>query len=324
MSLRSELEAALGRISTPAKETRDLLVILGEWLGGTNAGNFGPHDTWYVDPTATGLPRDGKTWSRAFILMQSAIDACSSGDWIILSGSITENVAANDYTAGPNNITVMGDSNCIRRPSWTGEGGAPIVTLNCPGWVFRNIRFVVPVGYAGLHLRMTEAGGGAFQTRIEHCNFTGPAATKAAIDLYGAPFGCIIKDCWFDWFPTAGATAIGCTYTTLASPYRCMIIGNKFTECLNVIDFRGANSCHFLDNVIPGKGHEVATEKHLYLNPDVGQSQDNVIARNVLGGDYSTDADSYSPGDGDMWVGNYAEDIIACPNGITLGVPTPG
>ncbi len=324
MSLRSELEAALGRISTPAKETRDLLVILGEWLGGTNAGNIGPHDTWYVDPTATGLPRDGKTWSRAFITMAAAIAACSDGDWILLAGSITESVSANDYTAGPNNITIMGASDAIRRPSWIGDGAAPIVTLNCPGWVFKNIRFVVPAGYAGLYLRMQDAGGGAFQTRIEHCNFTGGAATKAAIELYGAPFGCIIKDCWFDYFATAGGTAIGCSSTSQASPFRCIIVGNKFTECKNVIDLLGANGCMFLDNIIPGQGAVVATVKHLYLDPGVGQSADNVIAKNVLGGDYSTDSDSYSPGTGDMWVGNYAEDIIACPSGITLGVPTPG
>ena len=324
MSLRAELTAAMGRISTPAKETRDLMVILGEWLGSTNAGNFGPHDTWYVDPTATGLPRDGKTWSRAFITVQAAIDACSDGDWIMLSGSITENVSANDYTAGPNNITIMGDSNCIRRPSWTGAGSAPIVTLNCPGWIFKNIRFVVPVGYAGLYLRMEAGAGGAYQTTIEDCNFTGPAATKAAVELYGAPFGCIVKNCWFDNFPTAGATAIGCSSTSLAAPYRCMFIENRFTECKNVFDMYGSNSCMYLRNIIPGLGTVVATVKRLYINPTVPQSNDNVVFGNLLGGDYSTDADSYVAGVGDCWVGNHAEDIAACPTGMTLGVPTAG
>lgn len=321
MSLRSELEAALGRISTPAKETRDLLVILGEWIGSTNAGNIGPHKTWYVDPDATGLPVDGKTWSRAFTTMEAALDACSDGDWVLLAGNLTESVAVTSYADGPHFITIKGASDSIRRPTWEGDGTAPILALRGHGWVIRDIRFVVPAGHAGLYLEMSAAGG-AYQTKVENCYFFGLAATKAGIELWGAPNTCIIKDCWFDMFITG--TGIVCLSTGHAAPYRCMFIKNRFTDCQNQINLWGANSCMFLENILPGQGHSVATIRHLYLESSLGHSNDNVVSKNVLGGDYSTDNDSYLPGANDCWVGNYAEDIAACPSGITLGVPTPG
>lgn len=319
MSLRSELNAALGRISTPAKEVRDLMVILGEHLEGSVAGNIGPHDTWYVDPAATGTPVDGKTWSRAFTTMTAGLAACSDGDTVMLAGALTEDVTTmDDYATGPSDITIRGAHSGPRRPLWLGAGAAPIIQLNNDGWTFDNIRFNLHNSYAGILLRMDEQAGGAYATTIKNCEFQGSGATKNAIDIGMGPRTKILN-CYFHEIGGTAGTAIGQTGGVPWAVPTIRVEGCWFVECIRQIYVDGVNDSLFFNNYFQARGHQYNTEYHLHMH-DPGTSGYNIITGNYFGGTYSI-AGGYRFEANDSCIGNRTDDIAACPSGITLGLP---
>jgi len=81
MSLATELRSALGRISTPAKEIRDMLVILGAYNKQYSAANEKYENTWYVDGRVS-ASGDGSSWDEAFKTFAEAIAANNATiDW---------------------------------------------------------------------------------------------------------------------------------------------------------------------------------------------------------------------------------------------------
>ncbi len=268
------------------------------------------HKVVYVNPQEGLDTYDGLSPSKAKITMTAAVAACDEGDTILLTGNLTENLALTDHTAGPDNLSIIGADPGIRVPTWSSDGDVHTIELDLPGWRFENIRFTMPATQNSIQLTM-EAAGGGFQCIVKNCLFSGGDGN--AINLYGAPFMLKVIGCHFDYI---GGTALRNMGGGLAAPFRCVIERNLFTECVNQIFYGGANSCSFLYNIFQGTGHVKATVNHLHLD----NANDNIVFGNCFGGTYSI-AGGYQGGTDDNWVGNYTQDIAACPSGVTLSLP---
>lgn len=277
----------------------------------------------YIDADNGHDSRSGLSPEKAKITMAEAIAACSNGDTIMLTGRLTENIV----TVGtPTNITIMGADNTIRDPLWAHDGETAVLAdVNAPGWTFRNIRFDFSDGFSGLKFSWDNDTKMGYQPKVIDCSFQSSAGTKAAIEFWGAPFLAQVLHCRFAEIGGVGGCGIGnfAGGTPIASPNRCTIAYNEFVECTNQIDLHSANNCMFLHNYLQGSGYEKTTIKHLYIDTT---GERNVMFGNFFGGDYSIDTNSYKSADGgnDSWVGNIAEDVVACPSGMTLARPSAG
>jgi len=83
--IRDLLSSQLGRISTPAKETRDMLATLGEWMDGQSdieARAIASFATgiYFVDVTNGSDENSGLTPALAFKTIKKAINTCKASD----------------------------------------------------------------------------------------------------------------------------------------------------------------------------------------------------------------------------------------------------
>ena len=290
--------------------------------GNVGVGILGPHDTWFVDPAISS--GDGRTWTTAFDTMTEAIAACSSGDTSMLTGLLTEDVTTlNDYATGPADITIKGVGANPRRPLWMGANAAPIVKLNCEGFHFENIRFNLGAGYEGLYLRQESGSGGAYMTTVKNCLFQGTTATKAGIQLYGAPHTCFIENNYFNDILGTGGTGIECDDTSTHVPGGMTIAHNRFHNCSNYIDMASCGSTEFLhNNFMAITGGVTQVVRYLYFR-NVSATYKNVMFGNIFGGDYSI-AGGYQFNTNDSWQGNWAIDTAegeVDAIGHVLGIP---
>ncbi len=281
------------------------------------------HKVVHVDPQNGDNDFNGLSPVKAKVTMTAAIAACSVGDTILLTGVLTEDVSANDYTTGPADITILGVSTNGRRPLWMGAGTAPNITLNNEGWTFENIRFNLATSYDGIYLRQESGAGGAYFTTVRNCWFQGTTATKAGIQLYGAPHTCVIEYNYFNDILGTGGTGIECDDTSTHVPGGMTIAHNRFHNCSNYIDMENCGSTEFLHNnfmAITGGATQVV--RYLYFR-NVSGTLKNVMFGNMFGGDYSI-AGGYQFNTNDFWAGNWAFDTAEGEVdviGHVLGIP---
>ncbi len=280
-------------------------VLYKQWQGRLPQIGAPAETTWYIDSAATG-DADGTSWTNAFVNFSSAIDACSDYDRIYFRGGISETISYDDYTVGPNRISIIGVDTPIASPRWYSVGNAaPMITLNCYGWTFENIRFVGPAAYPALYLRMEAAAGGAYNTTVKNCWFYG-VSRDSGIEFYGAPYMCNIIGCWFDGYNAGQETAIYNTDTSFAAMRICRFIDNHFVGNTNHVVLNQINDSIFTGNIFQGDGLTVTTDKKLYFT---NGGSTNVIYNNFLGGTDWSITGGYKGGTGDCWLGNTTGEV---------------
>jgi hypothetical protein len=116
--------------------------------------------TYYVDAVSGVDTRLGKSWRKAFLTMAKAFSVITSGDTIVFSGKIKEQL---ETPAGVFDVAVVGTGNRPRHAdthptatsgkaaaTWTTPdsptAATPLVRVQQQGWLFDNILFAGPTG----------------------------------------------------------------------------------------------------------------------------------------------------------------------------------
>jgi len=263
-----------------------------------------PNATWYAWSSAVGTG-DGKSWVNACTTITAALALMGYRDKLFIRGFFGDSLVYTDYAAGPWYITIEGIDDAIEMNEWwPAANGAPTINLSCPGWTFKNIRFVGPTDDAVIQLNQNVSAQGANGVRFENCRFYG-VDKLYGINLIGAPYSLWVKDCIFEGYTAVGAHAICCFNTAHMAPRICYFENNKFVGNLNHIYLDYANDCVFKNNIFQGAGHGITTTRKLYIN----DGNDNMIFGNLLGGADFSKAGGYSGGSGDHWLNEQTGDI---------------
>jgi hypothetical protein len=107
-----------------------------------------------------------------------------------------------------------------------------------------------------------------------------------------------------------------------AIPYRNFILGNYFYDNENGV-YWPCNGSIFRGNVLQKAGFAFTMTTVLATNDGAGAGEGNVVAQNVLTGDYSI-VGGYRGGATDIWIGNFADDVAeaeVADNGLTILPP---
>lgn len=313
-NLHRRLEVAL---ADPA--ARDELI--GE-LGGY------PYAThWYVNAeTGDDTANDGRAADTPFATMSKAFTSLSAGDVVHLRGPIYENLTAPTGTPG---VTILGDGSGLRHgstsntsegyaPAWRTASGVtdePLLKMNAQGWTIAGILFAPPSAETGIELHSDGTASPEETmtgTRILGCRF---AAGKYAITDDGGSGFIEIDNCRFE---TQTTCSIECLNTSNAIP-----LAWKITNCI----FGAGSASHIRSSaskwVIKDNVFATVASTAIYvdLQYNSAQGSNNVIARNVFGGTYTT-AD-YLFDSTDVALGNWVAVVSTeAPNGFTVAIPT--
>lgn len=286
---------------------------------------------------------DGKTIFEAKKTIQAAVTLAEDYSTIFITGRFDEDVTTDPWAsgAGPENVKIVGMDGGIgfypNVPEWRSSNnttGIPLI-LRSVGWSIENIKFRVPTTNVAVKLQYRVTNADVYDAtsdnlaaccRIKNCWFYGGGTGLTAINLVGAPYCTLIEGNYFELIVNgAGGKCITCTESSMANPFRTMIIGNVFNECEGHVDFnaKGANASIVAGNIFQGTSHGGYTGKKLDLGGANGN--DNTVVGNYFGGDFSITG-GYQAGTGDMWIGgNWAEDIAegeVSVNGHVIAVPT--
>lgn len=283
---------------------------------------------------------DGLSIFEAKKTILAGVNIAESYSTIFITGRFDEDVVTPDWgTDGIEDVKIIGMDGgggfYPNKPEWRSSNnttGIPLI-MRSVGWSVERIKFRVPTTNVAVKLqyRVTDAdvydASGdnlAACCRILGCWFYGGGTGLTGINLVGAPYCTIIAGNYFSFLHhTNGAKCITCTESSMAQPFRTMILGNIFNECDGHVDFsaKSANASVIAGNVFQGTSFSGWTGKRLDLGPS---GNDNSVVNNVFGGDFSITG-GYRAGSGDMWIGgNFAEDISeteVSANGHVIAVP---
>lgn len=287
---------------------------------------------YYVDFDHPKASDDNKGWSPEypFATIQHAVDTVSTGDWIVVASidSSGESVVTPDYTEDANYVRLIGVPNGSRyAPYWTSDTATDsCLDLRGIGWHISGFRFGAPTAAACIELRHTDSGANdiAIRTIIEGNYFDGLTVGLCGIESHGC-YDVWIVDNWFSLFHNAGgsATALWTGTTPLAIPYRNHIIGNRFMDNDNHIDFQ-MNGGSITDNIVQKTGYAYTATVVVRTTLPGNPGDDNIVSRNVFEGDYSN-VGGYIAGAADFWTGNISDDTAEAEvgdNAITLTRPS--
>lgn len=267
--------------------------------------NPGPGRVWYVS-TSNASGGNGKSWAQAFTTMTAAFAVLDSGDTILMTGKVAEQVST---PAGVFDVSIIGAGTTRHGDAHTGNNGAqassswvtpgsptaatPLLTVRQQGWKLVNILFDGPSDAAAVQL-FRDAGAGDAEDDASHAHIFGCkfVAGQNHIELKGGLSQVIIeKNIFF------GATADSILETTGAGV--------------------GTNNYHrFLDNI----WHD--NESHIDVALNFATIRGNTFGKfttdalNVIGGTYNSIfgnsfsgtysiAGGYRTGTNDEWGGNY-------------------
>ena len=282
-------------------------------IGVPNGGSI-----WYVDSSKS-TTSDGKTWDTPFLTITEAVAAASAGDFILLKGTFTEEVAVSTAS-----LTFIGAGPTPNDNVWMqAAADDDLVTLTAGNCRFYNIRFRIPTA-GGRGIVMS----GADYTVIEDCLFQGRSGSTHAVTEDGTNNNCKIIGNTFMYNNTAstGGAIVGHTYTSDEVGSGWLIKDNIFHSNLRHIVMRAKQS-QFIGNLfqeigLDTDGGNLTTTVSLDLSGTY--SNWNTVTKNTMQGDYSNTG-GYKAGTEDNWFGNTADDVseteVDTTTGVTLAVP---
>jgi len=272
---------------------------------------------YYVDGTDGDDDNDGLTWSGAKKTIADAAALLVAGDTLFIKGSFNEAVEVD-----VDGVSIIGVGTTTNQALWTApDTTAPCLTISAAADVLvRNIKFRPAVANAGIELE-----GASHQATIVDCRFQGKADSIWGIKTDGAQDNVKILNCEFYYNNTAtdGCAIYGHTYDG-AEPSGWIIDNCKFHSNTKHISCRMRQSI-ITNSYFSGKGLIAAGTMAApdgAIDISGATSGCNIVTKNFLGGDYSTDL--YVSGTDDDWVGNFSSDIDeaeVADNGITIAVP---
>jgi hypothetical protein len=293
---------------------------------------------WYVDPNAdVFVPKKkwgtGKGEDRPFATLAEALSACNTGDTIYVTGNVQEQVVGSHLKfdvkiigVGSQHHPDQPDSSyhpgsaCIRPPA-SPTATTPTIEVRGRGWQFHNLLLIAGTDAAALRLTRNSSSGtsehDAGHATIANCDFRNGLY---GIEDHDGIFNATVRDCVFETFDatTSGAAIITTTNTGVAASRRWRILNNFFqpdssTEGNERHIVMALNGSLIKGNVF---GTVKGTGRYLDLNGGVG----NVVAYNVMQGNYATD--DYRSGTGDSWYQNPCKvTATTAPDGVSILVP---
>lgn len=292
-----------------------------------------PSTSYFVD-TVNGLDtNDGKSWALAFKTMGAALTAVATGGTIYFRGDVREELVGSNLKF---DVTIIGVGSkhhpdlpaagyhpgaACWRPPVSPTTATPLLELRGRGWNFYNIMFDCPVDAAAI--KIVENGlEGTAEYAGSHASFINCLFRQGqyGVELSGAGHNILWDGCEFFLMNNAGNTGAGIiqTSTAIALGFKNTVRNCIFSPNSSV----GGNDRHIIapwqsssivNNVF---GTVEGTAKYI----DLTGGNDNVVARNVLGGVYDTG--DYVAGTSDIWLQNaVAVKATTAPDGLTLVAP---
>ncbi len=289
--------------------------------------------SWFVDSfRGDDSNNDGQSWGSPFATMAKALTECATLDTIYFRGDIREEIAGSNLKF---DISIIGCGSlhhpdqptsaydpgaaCWRPPA-SPTATTPLLKLRGRGWSFHNILFDCPVDAAAIKMERNGLGDVSeydpSHARFINCDFRNGLY---GIEDNGGAFNVLVQECVFETLDaTASAAGIISTSTAVASPRRWRILNNFFqpdssTEGNERHIVSPLNGSLLRDNVF---GTVKGTGRYVDLNGGTG----NVVARNVMAGNYATD--DYRSGTGDVWYQNPCKvTATTAPDGVSILVP---
>lgn len=144
--------------------------------------------TYYVDSVNGVNTRLGKSWRKAFLTMARAFEVVDSGDTIVFSGRIREQLTT---PVGVFDVAIVGTGNRPRHADTSPAGGSatvaqwaapltptaatPLVAVIQQGWKFENILFTGPTDVHALNasIELRRTAEGASETDASHMSVIG-------------------------------------------------------------------------------------------------------------------------------------------------------
>ena len=181
-------------------------------------------DVWFVDGTNGASTYDGKSWTRAFSIIQLAVTAASAGDVIFVTSKLITDLTG-DPTNYAENIIIPADTpnlSIIGVSRGRTQGGLPQVKIGAGSTAMLTIRapgcLIANMGFNGA----SSTGGGIL--------LDSDGSTK---DAFGTTItGCHFKNC--KGHSTNGSLGGAIMWSATGGSWQVLISGNRFYK--NVSD----------------------------------------------------------------------------------------
>lgn len=257
------------------------------WVGGETKGR-----NWYVDTANGDDTNDGGGWGAAFATMDAAFDALDSGDTVLFTGNVREQLTA---PAQKFDVTIVGVGNRPRHADATPAGGdyaastwkapaspaatTPLLKLQQQGWRLINILFVGHTDAACVQL-FRDGGEGnaerdASHTEILGCRFAGQ---KYGVQDSGGCANVKISGCTFQQFDASGDIALySVTGAGIGTKWGWEITNNRFLANHTDFDMDLSNA-----QIVGNYFHHVALGVTNTVAIDETGGAENLVARNFM------------------------------------------
>jgi len=286
--------------------------------------------TYYVDAVSGVDTRLGKSWRKAFLTMAKAFSVVGSGDTIVFSGKIREQL---ETPAGIFDVSVIGAGNRPRHAdthptatsgkaaaTWTTPASptaaTPLVRVQQQGWLFENILFAGPTDAhalnASIELYRTDEAllsgtveRDASHLTVQHCRF---ASGYKHINDVGGCYGVKIAHNEFVSHVLWAILGVG---NIGVGQSHWDIVGNDFDSnavaTANHVKIAGF-ACRIHENTFDDGG---APDTTVVLNTNNGGGANNRVWNNH----FQTVTGSFNPPDvvgaaTDFWNPNYSFDTL--------------
>lgn len=279
-------------------------------------------NVYYVDAlNGVDTGHTGKTWAKAFLTMSKAFSVVDSGDVIVFSGKVREQLTT---PAGVFDVTVVGAGNRPRHADSSPVGGnlsagqwttpavptaaTPLVKVIQQGWRFENILFAGPTDVhalnASIQLDRTPEGSSehdASHMSVVNCRF---ASGYKHINDTGGCYGVLLRG---NRFVSAANFAVLGVGNIGVGQSAWEITHNRFDENVNGVLIAGF-ACDINYNSFSDGGTPNTT---VVLNTNNGGGANNRVSYN----NFQTTTGNFNTPDvvgcaTDYWNPNYSFDTL--------------
>jgi len=277
--------------------------------------------TYYVDAVNGVNTRLGKSWRKAFLTMARAFEVIESGDTIVFSGRIREQLTT---PVGVFDVAVVGTGNRPRHADTSPAGGSdssaqwaaplvptaatPLVAVIQQGWKFENILFTGPTDVHALNasIELRRTAEGAAETDASHMSVIGCrfASGYKHINDTGGCYGVLLQG---NRFVSAANFAVLGVGNIGVGQSAWEITHNRFDENVNGVMIAGF-ACDINYNSFSDGGTPNTT---VVLNTNNGGGANNRVSYN----NFQTTTGNFNSPDvvgttTDYWNPNYSFDTL--------------
>jgi len=277
--------------------------------------------TYYVDAVNGVNTRLGKSWRKAFLTMARAFEVVESGDTIVFSGRIREQLTT---PVGVFDVAVVGTGNRPRHADTSPAGGSdssaqwaaplvptaatPLVAVIQQGWKFENILFTGPTDVHALNasIELRRTAEGAAETDASHMSVIGCrfASGYKHINDTGGCYGVLLQG---NRFVSAANFAVLGVGNIGVGQSAWEITHNRFDENVNGVMIAGF-ACDINYNSFSDGGTPNTT---VVLNTNNGGGANNRVSYN----NFQTTTGNFNTPDvvgttTDYWNPNYSFDTL--------------